>query len=336
MHGRRGVWWRLVRATSTRHGSPGSAGSGHGFGDRAAVRADPSGRSSDHRHTPHDGGMPNPHHKAGDQMNKFKLMGWLTVGGLLGAALLAPSAALATQPAPDHKSHDLPSHGQQYQPVQRGDGRHRVLGPPPGRARHRARGSDLEPVAQEPEDRVGRHHPALHLWRLLVRRPELDRRGPDAPPGGLRGRDQRARRRTSRPASRPARSRPASRRRTSRPASPPRTSRPRSRRRTSRPASPPRTSRPPPRALTASRPATASRRPPRALDCVPSTHSVPSGSVDGATGTPDEGVTPPATDTLTPSNTTPSNDGWQLVLIALAALISTALILTPATRKARR
>ncbi len=71
-------------------------------------------------------------------------------------------------------------------------------------------------------------------------------------------------------------------------------------------------------------------------DCVPSTHSVPSGSVDGATGTPDEGVTPPATDTLTPSNTTASNDGWQLVLIALAALISTALILTPATRKARR
>ena len=29
-------------------------------------------------------------------MNKFRLAGWLAVGGLLGAALLAPSAALAT------------------------------------------------------------------------------------------------------------------------------------------------------------------------------------------------------------------------------------------------
>ncbi len=36
-------------------------------------------------------------------MNKFRLAGWLAVGGLLGAALLAPSAAMATQPAPDHK-----------------------------------------------------------------------------------------------------------------------------------------------------------------------------------------------------------------------------------------
>ena len=29
-------------------------------------------------------------------MNKIRLAGWLAVGGLLGAALLAPSAALAT------------------------------------------------------------------------------------------------------------------------------------------------------------------------------------------------------------------------------------------------
>jgi hypothetical protein len=61
----------------------------------------------------------------------------------------------------------------------------------------------------------------------------------------------------------------------------------------------------------------------------------PVGSVDAETGTPNEDVTPPSTDTLTPTNT-PSSDGWQLVLLALAALLSTALILTPASRKARR
>ncbi len=65
------------------------------------------------------------------------------------------------------------------------------------------------------------------------------------------------------------------------------------------------------------------------------TESIPDGSVEAETGTPEEQVTPPSTDTLTPSST-PSNDGWQLVLIALAALLSTALILTPASRKARR
>ena len=61
----------------------------------------------------------------------------------------------------------------------------------------------------------------------------------------------------------------------------------------------------------------------------------PVGSVDAETGTPNEDVTPPSTDTLTPTNT-PSSDGWQLVLLALAAMLATALILTPASRKARR
>ena len=71
-------------------------------------------------------------------------------------------------------------------------------------------------------------------------------------------------------------------------------------------------------------------------DCTPATHGVPEGSVEAATGTPKEDVTPPSTDALTPANNTPSNDGWQLVLIALAALLATALILTPASRKVRR
>ena len=55
-------------------------------------------------------------------------------------------------------------------------------------------------------------------------------------------------------------------------------------------------------------------------DCTPATHGVPTptpkGSVEAETGTPNEDVTPPSTDTLTPTNNTPSNDGWQLVLVA--------------------
>ena len=76
--------------------------------------------------------------------------------------------------------------------------------------------------------------------------------------------------------------------------------------------------------------------PTECADCTPATHGVPEGSVEAATGTPKEDVTPPSTDALTPANNTPSNDGWQLVLIALAALLATALILTPASRKVRR
>jgi len=71
---------------------------------------------------------------------------------------------------------------------------------------------------------------------------------------------------------------------------------------------------------------------PNCPDC-PS--SGPSGRVDAETGTPNEDVTPPATDAIAPHNT-PSNDGWQLVLVALAALLATTLILTPASRKTRR
>ena len=61
----------------------------------------------------------------------------------------------------------------------------------------------------------------------------------------------------------------------------------------------------------------------------------PSGSVQAETGTPEEEATPPSTDALgAPSS--PSSDGWQLVLIALAAILATALIVTPGSRKARR
>jgi hypothetical protein len=72
---------------------------------------------------------------------------------------------------------------------------------------------------------------------------------------------------------------------------------------------------------------------PQCPNCPPD--ASPSGKVDAATGTPHEGVTPPATDSITPK-TNPTNSGWQLILVALASLIATALILTPATRRNRR
>jgi hypothetical protein len=72
---------------------------------------------------------------------------------------------------------------------------------------------------------------------------------------------------------------------------------------------------------------------PQCPNCPPD--ASPSGKVEAATGTPHEGVTPPATDSITPK-TNPSNSGWQLILVALASLIATALVLTPATRRNRR
>jgi hypothetical protein len=57
----------------------------------------------------------------------------------------------------------------------------------------------------------------------------------------------------------------------------------------------------------------------------------PEGSVEAETGTPE--VTPPPTDSL--SSGTPSSDGWQIVLLAMAAVLGTALVLAPAKRSRR-
>ncbi len=61
----------------------------------------------------------------------------------------------------------------------------------------------------------------------------------------------------------------------------------------------------------------------------------PSGSVEEVTGTPEEEKTPPQTDAIG-AGSTPTSDSWQLVLLALAAVLATALIVTPSGRKARR
>ena len=63
--------------------------------------------------------------------------------------------------------------------------------------------------------------------------------------------------------------------------------------------------------------------------------STPSGGVEGATGTPK--LTPPSTDAFgAGAASTPANDTWRLMLIAMAGLLATILVLTPATKKARK
>jgi hypothetical protein len=61
--------------------------------------------------------------------------------------------------------------------------------------------------------------------------------------------------------------------------------------------------------------------------------SSPSGSVLSETGTPQ--LTPPPTDTTAgPSNT--SGSGWELLLLAIAGMVASIVVLTPATARKRR
>ena len=61
----------------------------------------------------------------------------------------------------------------------------------------------------------------------------------------------------------------------------------------------------------------------------------PTGGVGGATGTPS--ITLPPTDALAGTGTTtPTGDGWRLILLAMAALLGSALVLTPARAGTRR
>jgi hypothetical protein len=56
--------------------------------------------------------------------------------------------------------------------------------------------------------------------------------------------------------------------------------------------------------------------------------ATPTGGVEGATGTPDPDTTLPPTDAMGgPSS--PSGDGWRMILLALAGALGAALILTP-------
>ena len=60
----------------------------------------------------------------------------------------------------------------------------------------------------------------------------------------------------------------------------------------------------------------------------------PTGSVEGATATPAR--TLPSTSTIDGSGNGPMNDGWRVVLLALAGILAAALLLTPATAVVRK
>jgi hypothetical protein len=65
------------------------------------------------------------------------------------------------------------------------------------------------------------------------------------------------------------------------------------------------------------------------------TTETPEGSVEAETGTPD--VTPPSTDTIGGAGTSgPSTSAWQLLLVAMAGLLATVLLLTPAAEARKR
>jgi len=60
----------------------------------------------------------------------------------------------------------------------------------------------------------------------------------------------------------------------------------------------------------------------------------PTGSVLSEVGTPK--VTLPPTDTLSESTQAPAGDSWRLILLAMAGILTTTLLLTPAPARARR
>ena len=62
--------------------------------------------------------------------------------------------------------------------------------------------------------------------------------------------------------------------------------------------------------------------------------ATPTGGVEAATATPAR--TLPATSTLDGSGNGPLNDGWRVVLLALAGVLAAALLLTPATAMVRK
>ena len=276
-----------------------------------------------------------------DQMNrKFRLAGWLAVGGLLAAALLAPASVAATDLHAAHQGTGWDAEGFQSNDCVTRRTR-------PGRlalrAHHERDSGHLTATFDKAGDKtvanIDQPVDMLHFGIVTGHDTLLDAETTDVDGGNLNlshicvGRPRQSTlERRARDGLRPRRDRDRS---------PPRP-----------PSSPPRPRSVP--AETASVPAETAAVPAetasvpveqleparRAWSSTPSAPTArpgasPSGKVDAETGTPDEGVTPPATDTLG-AHGTASNDGWQLVLVALAALIATVLILTPSSRKNRR
>ena len=68
----------------------------------------------------------------------------------------------------------------------------------------------------------------------------------------------------------------------------------------------------------------------------PGATPTPTGGVGGATGTPAATKTLPPTSTIDSAGSGPTGDGWRLVLLAMAGVLATALLLTPAGALVRK
>jgi hypothetical protein len=255
-------------------------------------------------------------------MNKIRLAGWLAVGGLLGAALLAPSAALATdlhasQQGTAWNDPQFQGSAEDCDGLKLGPGDvvwHFVLTSPDADSGHLT--ATFDKAGDVTVENADSPAAVLHFYVWTGHDTLLDAETTDVDGNLLNlshicaGKEVESESVPVETESVPVETHPAESHPVETESAPVETA-----------SVPVETASVP--VETASVPATAS-------------HGVPEGSVEAATGTPKEDVTPPSTDALTPANNTPSNDGWQLVLIALAALLTTALILTPASRKVRR
>jgi hypothetical protein len=69
-------------------------------------------------------------------------------------------------------------------------------------------------------------------------------------------------------------------------------------------------------------------------EATPTPTPTPVGSVGGVTGTPK--VTLPPTDSLGGGSSGPTNDSWRILLVAMAGILASVLVLTPARTGKRR
>ena len=264
-------------------------------------------------------------------MNKIRLAGWLAVGGLLGAALLAPSAALATdlkdaQQGTAWNDQGFQGNANDCDGLKLGPGDvvwHFVLTSPDADSGHLT--ATFDKAGDVTVENADSPAAVLHFYVWTGHDTLLDAKTTDVDGNNLvlshicAGKEVESESAPVETESAPVETESVPVETESAPVE--------------TESAPVETATVP--AETATVPADTAT-PTQCADCTPATHSVPEGSVEAATGTPKEDVTPPSTDALTPANSTPSNDGWQLVLIALGALLATALILTPASRKVRR
>jgi hypothetical protein len=259
------------------------------------------------------------------KMNKFRLAGWLAVGGLLGAALIAPSAAFATdlkdaQQGTSWDDQGFQGSAEECRKLDLGPGDvvwHFVLTSPDADSGHLT--ATFDKAGDVTVENADSPAAVLHFYVWTGHDTLLDAETTDVDGNNLvlshicAGQEEES---ESVPVeTEPVESTPVE---------------------TEPVESQPVETEPVESAPVESAPVESTPVESVPVESTPVESSTPDGSVEAATGTPDEDVTPPSTDTLTPTTNTASNDGWQLVLVALAALIASALILTPASRKVRR